>query len=52
MRFAPVLSLLVLSAPCLSQGFGAMSYIGGNAQTNNPISMVFEHEAFHLETLL
>ncbi len=46
MRFAPAISLLLLSAPCLAQMVtGSMSgYYGPSSQTNNPVSMVFEHK--------
>ena len=46
MRFAPTITLFLLSTPCFAQiAMGVSSGYGGPAaQTNNPVSMVFEHK--------
>ena len=41
MRFAPAIVLLLASASCLAQTTG---YRAPTSQTNNPVSMVFEHK--------
>ena len=45
MRFALAVPVLLLSAPCMAQmvSSGVGGY-GMGAQTNNPVSMVFEHK--------